>query len=133
MVRVLFKNLLHKNSEYNIPFSKRGKQDRTESLKHALEKAQKRFEVQSQISCQSKINVIPEIPTQAISLQIVDYFLWSLQRFYEKKEDRFLDLLWPQFKMVHDLDDTRKNRYGCFYGKKRPLTKAVFDNNSPGI
>jgi hypothetical protein len=133
MVRVLFKNLLHKNSEYEITFSKRGKQDRTNSLKEALEKARKRYEDQWQKTNHSIINVLPDIPSNAIPLQIVDYFLWSLQRFYERKEDRFLELLWPQFKMVHDLDDTRKARYGCFYDKKRPLTRAAFDDNLPGI
>jgi hypothetical protein len=133
MVRVLFKNLLHKNSEYDITFSKRGKQDRTNSLKLALEKARKRYEDQWQKTNHTIINVIPDTPLNSTPLQIVDYFLWSLQRFYERKEDRFLDLLWPQFKMVHDLDDTRKAKYGCFYDKKRPLTRAAFDDTLPAI
>jgi len=33
----------------------------------------------------------------------------------------------------HDLDDTRKAHYGCFYDKKRPLTRVAFDDNLPGI
>ena len=133
MVRVLFKNLLHKDDVYNITFSKRGNQNRTKSLKHALEFAQERFAIQRQIENHSLVNVIPQIPPDCVPLQVVDYFLWSLQRFYEFREDRYLDLLWQQFRMVHDIDDTRKARYGVYYDKKRPLTLAAFDDTSPGI
>jgi len=133
MVRVLFKNLLHKDLVYDITFSKRGKQDRTESLMQALELAQKRFAAQSNIENLSVVYVHPKTPIECVPLQTVDYFLWSLQRFYELREDRFVDLLWPSFRLVHDLDDTRKARYGSFYTQKRPLTIAVLENSLPGI
>ena len=133
MVRQLFKNILHKNDEYDITFARRGQSDRTESLKKALIAAQRKFEEKWKISNHSMVNVIPDSPIQCLSLQVVDYFLWALQRFYERQEDRYLEYLWPKFKMVHDLDDKRKANYGCFYDKKRPLTKAIFDDCTPGI
>lgn len=133
MVRVLFKNLLHKDDEYNITFSKRGQQDRTDSLKEALEHAQKRFALQWSVENHSIVNVFPRIPPDCVPLQVVDYFLWSLQRFYEMHEDRYLDLLWPQFRLVHDLDDTRKAKYGFYYDQKRPLSLAALDETLPGI
>ncbi|MGV8026168.1 MAG: DUF3800 domain-containing protein [Anaerolineaceae bacterium] len=133
MVRVLFKNLLHKDQEYDITFSKRGQQDRTVSLKNALECAQKRFSDQWKIENSSIVNIYPKTPVVCISLQVVDYFLWSLQRFYELHEDRYLELLWPSYRLVHDLDDTRTAKYGCYYTQKRPLTLAVLDNSLPGI
>ena len=133
LVRVLFKNLLHKANVCNVTFSKRGKRDRTESLKGALEKAQTRFAAQWNIQNQTMVNVDPKTPTDSIPLQVVDYFLWSLQRFYELREDRYLDLLWPQFRLVHDLDDTRKAQYGVYYNQKRPLTLAVLNDNMPAI
>jgi starvation-inducible outer membrane lipoprotein len=34
-----------------------------------------------------------EYPTTEPALQAVDYFLWALQRTYEKREDRFLELV----------------------------------------
>ena len=34
---------------------------------------------------------------------------WALQRLYERREDRYVELLWPSFGVVHDLDDTRHN------------------------
>lgn len=133
MVRVLFKNLLHKDDQYEICFSKRWKQDRTEALKQALETARQRFSQQAGIVTTPALNVFPKTPHESGGLQAVDYFLWSLQRFYERKEDRYLELLWPSIKMVHDLDDTRQTPYGVYYTKKRPLTLAALDNGLPGI
>jgi hypothetical protein len=133
MVRVLFKNLLHKDDQYEICFSKRWKQDRTEALKQALETARQRFSRLAGIVTTPAVNVFPKTPHESGGLQAVDYFLWSLQRFYERNEDRYLELLWPSIKMVHDLDDTRQTSYGVYYTQKRPLTLAALDNNLPGI
>lgn len=129
MVRILFKDLLHKENEYDVTFAKRGTQDRTTSLREALEKAKFRFATQRNISNNSVVNVIPSTPVECVPLQAVDYFLWSLQRFYEMREDRYIELLWPLFSLVRDLDDTRIARYGCYYTQKRPLTLAALDNS----
>jgi len=32
-------------------------------------------------------------PKQMVCLQAADYFLWGVQRFYEKKQERFLNML----------------------------------------
>ena len=133
MVRVLFKNLLHKDESYEICFSKRWKQDRTEALRKALKTAQQRFTQQWGIATSPDIAVIPRNSLESGGLQAVDYFLWSLQRFYERKEDRYLDLLWKSFGLVHDLDDTRKAPYGVFYTQKKPLNLAALEDDSPGI
>ena len=47
------------------------------------------------------------------------------QRFYEKDEDRFLNLVWPQTKLVIDFDDTRVKKYGVYYTQANPLTLAA--------
>ncbi len=133
MVRVLFKNLLHRDERYEIYFSRRWGQDRTDALKQALQIAQERFAQQSGKQPSSIINVTPQKPQENGGLQAADYFLWSLQRFYERKEDRYLELLWNSFRLVHDLDDTRKTSYGVYYTRKKPLTLAALDNDSPGI
>ena len=114
MVRVLFKNILHKDAQYEICFSKRWKKDRTEALYRALKTSQERFAQQLVKRTSSAITVVPQTSQESGGLQAVDYFLWSLQRFYERKEDRYLNLLWPSFKLVHDLDDTRENPYGVY-------------------
>jgi len=133
MVRVLFKNLLHQDERYEIYFSKRWGQDRTEALKQALQIARERFAQQWGKQSSAIINVTPQKPQDIAGLQAVDYFLWSVQRFYERREDRYLELLWNSFRLVHDLDDTRKTPYGVYYTRKKPLTLAALDNDSPGI
>ena len=133
MVRRLFKNLLHKDDGYELYFSKRGKDDRTAALKQALDSARERFTNQWGIQSNASISVFPRTPAKCSGLQAVDYFLWALQRFYERREDRYVELLWPSFHMVYDLDDTRKNAYGRYYTRKKPLTLAAIDNDLPGI
>jgi len=126
MVRVLFKNLLHKDDQYEVVFSKRGKQDRTDALKTALERARQRFMEQWGITSSAPVNVYPKAPPESCGLQAVDYYLWVLQRFYERREDRYLELLWPSFRLVHDLDDTQKARYGVYYTQKKAADISGF-------
>jgi hypothetical protein len=132
LVRRLFKDGLHKNDEYRVFFARRGKADRTAALLTALEAARHRFQEQWGIVSHAPIHVMPATPARCPGLQVADYYLWALQRLYERREDRYLALLWPSFSLVHDLDDTRQARYGVYYTKKKPLTLAALDN-LPGI
>lgn len=71
-------------------------------------------------------------PRFVVGLQAVDYFLWALQRFYERGEERYVQLIWPQTTMVCDLDaeplepackgDTK---CGVTYNETRPLSLAT--------
>ena len=70
-------------------------------------------------------------PAESVGLQVADYFLWSLQRLYERHEERYVEYLWPAYRVVHDLDDTRKAPYGAIYTQKKPLTLAAM--KLPGI
>jgi hypothetical protein len=133
LVRVLFKNRLHKEQEYEIVFSKRGQQTRTESLKQAIKKAQARFAEQWNVQVNSIVSIEPKQSVDCVPLQAVDYFLWALQRFYEKREDRYLEYIWPSVRVIHDLDDNRKAKSGCYYTQKKPLKLAALDNTLPGI
>ena len=132
MVRRLFKNLLHKDDEYNIYFAKRGNADRTAALRQALETARRRFSAQWNIVSTAQMNVLPGKPAEQAGLQAADYFLWALQRLYERREARYVELLWPAFRLVHDLDDTRGKMYGVYYTQKKPLTLAALEGQ-PGI
>jgi len=99
----------------------------------ALHIARDRFARQWGRQSTSIINMTPQKTQERGGLQAVDYFLWSLQRFYERREDRYVELLWNSFRLVHDLDDTRRTPYGVYYTRKKPLTLAALDNDSPGI
>ncbi len=132
LVRSLFKGLLHKDDHYEVYFAKRGAHDRTETLNTALKVARERAAQQWGVKNDPLVQVSPQIAEQNVGLQAADYFLWALQRFYERREDRYLELLWPQFSLVHDLDDKRA-RYGAYYTQKGPLTLAALENGLPGI
>ncbi len=61
MVRRLFKNLLHKDSSYDIYFAKRGKEDRTAALYAALESARERLFETWGIRGTAPIHVYPRV------------------------------------------------------------------------
>lgn len=125
LVRRLFKNMLHKEDAYNIYFAKRGKSDRTAALQAALEAARQRFRERWGKASRAAIQVTATTPPAEPGLQVADYFLWALQRLYERAEDRYLAYLWPQCHLVQDVDDTRQTRYGVYYTQKKPLTAAA--------
>lgn len=129
LTRRLFKDRLHKDDGYNICFAKRGNSDRTAALRNALEAARGKFNEQWGIASTAPINITASTPPQSPCLQAVDYFLWALQRLYERREDRYVEFLWSGFKLVHDIDDTRQARYGVYYTRKNPLALSKI----PGI
>jgi hypothetical protein len=127
LTRRLFKNLLHQDSRYEIVFSKRGKSDRTDALRQAIEAARERFAAQWQVVSDATIQVSAATPVEQGGLQAVDYFTWALQRLYEKGEDRYLAYLWPAVHLVEDIDDKRKADYGVYYTQKKPLNSAALE------
>jgi len=127
LVKRLFKEQLHKDARYRIYFSRRWKADRTEALRRALHTARARFAKQHGILSTAPIHIEARSPRDCACLQVVDYFLWALQRLYERREDRFVKLLWPMFRLVHDIDDTREAPYGVYYAQKKPLILAALE------
>lgn len=132
LVRRLFRDRLHKDDEYEIFFAKRGKSDRTKALLEALQAARNRFSQRWGMVSEAPIHVFPTTPSKCPGLQAADYFLWALQRLYERHEERFVALLWALVSLVHDVDGTREARYGVYYTKKKPLTLAAI-KDLPGI
>ncbi len=53
---------------------------------------------------------------------MIDYYLWALQRMYERGEARFFELLRPAYRLIMDLDDDRHKPYGEWYSDQNPLT-----------
>ena len=137
----LFKERLHQSNRYDIVFSKRGKSGRTDSLHRAIEFAPDRLRNQSNLPrnmlTDVHLNVSAATSKKHAGLQAVDYFIWALQRLYERGENRYVEYLWRAFRLVHDIDDTRKTDYGVYYTQKKPLNAAALEwrekNKKPRI
>ena len=123
LVKRLFRNLLHKADENRVIFSRRGKSERTEAMQEAIAKAKRNFEGKYRIASNKPTRIESGYPSSAAGLQVIDYYLWALQRLYERGEDRFFELLSPSFRLIMDLDDTRNKPYGEWYSDGNPLHK----------
>jgi len=132
LVRTLFADRLHQHDEYEITFARRGASDRTEALRTALDQARERFAKKWDRPSNAVIEVESATPCAHGGLQAVDYFLWAIQRLYERGEERYTQMLWPRCSLVRDIDDNRKTTYGVYYQKKTPLSAASLVGH-PGI
>jgi hypothetical protein len=124
LIGELFDKFHRAAEEVRICFSRRGKEDRTRALQAALEKAEGQFERDFGFRRHSQVEVSARFPSQQAGLQAVDYYLWALQRFYEKGEERYVQMLWPQVGEIHDLDHVEEGRRGVFFLKSKPLSQA---------
>ena len=121
LVARLFKDRLHLSLEVEVCFASRGSSDRSAALTLALHRARQRFEAKWDTPVAAQLSVRESTPARAPALQAADYFLWALQRHFERGESRFLELVWPNVGLVHAVDETASAPYGMYYTKKRPL------------
>lgn len=122
LTKRLFKNQLHKEDEYVVTFAERGNSDRTDALLKALKSAQHNFDKKWNTETTSSVKVICGRPQNFPKLQVVDYYLWALQRLYEKEEDRYFEYIKDSFSLIEDVSNTKNAAYGEYYTKKKPLT-----------
>jgi hypothetical protein len=125
LVTKLFEGRLHKDGAYDLHFARRGTSDRTAALQTALQRSQERFEQKWGIVGSAPISVVPCLPRDEACLQAVDYFLWALQRCFERNDDRYISYVWPSVRLVHDLDDVRERGYGEYYTSDKALETSV--------
>jgi hypothetical protein len=121
LIKRLFRNLLHKADENRIVFARRGKAVRRDALADAIDRARKNFERRWGRQPARPTTIESAYPSAAAGLQIVDYYLWALQRLYERGEERFFRILAPDYRLIMDLDDTRNKPYGQWYSDSNPL------------
>lgn len=122
LVKRLFRNLLHKADENRVVFARRGKAPRQRALEEAIEASRRNFRRKWAIASNASVRIGTATPAQSAGLQVVDYYLWALQRMLERREDRFFELLRPAYRLIVDLDDTRRRPYGEYYQQRHPLT-----------
>jgi len=84
----LFTDLIEQDMDCRVYFSKRGRKDRSNAISSAIQKFLKHEVVST-----AKIGVHSCSPWEHGGLQAVDYYLWAVQRSYEKQENRFLDYI----------------------------------------
>jgi hypothetical protein len=128
----LFASFQRMADHYHLWVAKRGAKDRTHALTAALEKAEQEFEKKYGFKRPGDWHTTVSLSRKTTCLQAVDYFLWAVQRFYEERvkektgerirEDRFLNLVWPQVVQIHDLHHGPTT--GTFYGPQKALTLA---------
>ena len=125
LTECLFKERLSQHNRYHIIFSKRGKPDRLDALRKLVETASESLAQEPNSGNNPVTYVSAATPKEHAGLQAVDYFVWALQRLYERSEERYLVYLWDSVRLVHDIDDMREDSYGVYYTQKNPLTAAA--------
>lgn len=124
LIEELFRRYHPFADELNICFAKRGNKARTHAFRTAIERAEARFERDFGTRRSARVNIVASTPPQSAGLQAVDYFLWALQRYYERGEGRYVELIWDKIVEVEDLDAIADGRKGVTYNKNRPLIVA---------
>jgi len=120
LVRLLFKRSLHLAKGNHIYFEKRGSRARQEPLTKAVEAASKSFLEQYTDGNQTAVKVECQSPSGEPCLQVVDYFLWAIQRLFLRGEDRFCSVISDQVEFIWDLYDT-ENYPKNIYTSDNPL------------
>jgi len=127
MMRALFSRVGRFGLQRHVTFAVRGNKPRTHVIEAALTELEEAFERDFGLAPHAGGTVKSTFPWNSTGLQACDYFLWALQRFYERGEERFLTAMWPQFAEVIDLDlPARKERgkaarTGVVFNEKHPL------------
>lgn len=127
LTRHLFSRL-HGWSDHKIVFAQRGQKTRTKAFVDAIAHECEGFAQDFGLSKPKPTGVLCSVPKDHAGLQAVDYYLWALQRFYERGEARYMNFVWPQTLEVMDLDVelTRRGKISTpgisIFNKEHPLT-----------
>lgn len=124
LIEELFRRYHPFADELNICFARRGNKSRTHAFRTAIERAEARFERDFGTRRSVQVSISASTPPESAGLQAVDYFLWGMQRHYERGEARYVELIWDKVVEVADLDAISEGRKGVTYNKNRPLIVA---------
>jgi len=122
LVSRLFKDRLHLAKRTDIFISERGSSNRDANLREAIERARHTFEHKWQVFNPFPVSVRSDKPTNHIGLQVVDYYLWALQRVFERGDFKYFSKYRDRFKLVVDVDDRRKSPAGAYFSDSNLLT-----------
>jgi hypothetical protein len=132
LVTQLFIGRFQNDAKNHIAFAIRKKARRDAALTHAIDRARLAQ------ACTTQCDLVSELPSGAAGLQVVDYYLWAVQRLFERAEGRFFAGIAKQVEYVWDLDDTRDGAGGVRYDgqglvltpeRMLPLAPARFEES----
>lgn len=118
LVTEVFRNNLRSGLENRVTFAHRDTKVRGRALRDALRQAG-----QSK-GCDCSPHVESAFTWESAGLQVVDYYLWAVQRLYERQQERFFRALESQYVRIIDLDDRRIGGQSAQYSKTNRLTPA---------
>jgi hypothetical protein len=118
----ILRNRLHLARSNTIIVARRGTRDRKNALTAAIARAQANFASKWGARNFGPCEVTTARPHEWGGLQATDYFLWALQRLYERRDDRYFAPLSSHYRVIMDLDDTRRKAYGEWYSDSNPLS-----------
>ena len=122
LVSRLFRNILHKADENKIVFARRGKSDRRNALEAAIKHAKWKFSEKCGVAYDKPTAITAGHPYEYIGLQVIDYYLWAVQRLFERGEDRFFMALHNDYRLIMDIDNRTNKEYGEWFSDKNLLT-----------
>jgi hypothetical protein len=126
----LLSHLLKDKADYPklvVNIAERGSCTRGKNLEEALERTYERYKNSNcgEYKAEIKFNV-QQYDSEPL-LAVIDYALWTIQRVFERGEERHYFLLKDKITSIVDLYDLSKagpsNSWGNYYGPKRPLRK----------
>ena len=123
LVTRLFQNLLHRYSQNQIIFAKRGSRNRQAPLLAAIYNGIRAFEKQWNTQVTTQVSVAAQTPKGEPCLSVVDYVNWAVHRAYTTGEMRYFRLVQDKVALLVDLYDTQ--RYPeSWYSRKNPFDIA---------
>ena len=108
--------------EHRVVFAQRGHKPRTKAFMDAIAYEGGLIKDALGLRRPNASAVVCGFPKDHAGLQAVDYYLWALQRFYERGDMRHLDFIWPQTLEIIDLNAPAIKKRG------RPLAEGVIFN-----
>lgn len=119
-VSQLFKYVSHNLLNYHVTFAFQGKRERNKSLQQAIESSREVLKSRRRNPC-ATFSVSSKYSHQDPCLQVIDYFLWALHRFYVNADDRYQFFLQERYNVILDWDDHRESHDGKLYTRHNTI------------
>ena len=130
LTRELFARLRQFADTVNCVFASRGNVTRNAALRQSLKEADQEFELKFGFMRKHTMNVEAKGSREDPCLQACDYFLWALQRHFEKDQSGYIEMLWQKVGEVVDLDSLHNGRRGTIYGPRNLLFVKPSDESA---